>query len=208
MTTNLLGTFLTSAFILSMATQTATAQAAVAQKPLPQITSEDVSIHPYCSVEPEKKLDLKSKNIFDELRVTVTRGAQTRIRISGKKKEEVGFYEGRPVLHTGKLALVPIANRSGTVEVKFPTVIDVRNYYICVGYDGEKVKTKDLKLEKNVTYKWKIADENGDTVFRLTDPKGTEIEAIKAATGSVKFFGFGSTVRWKDNEADLAATFD
>jgi len=197
-----------SLFFLFAAALASFATAEERQKPAPQLTAKEIAVVPFCSIALERKLDPKSKDIFDELKVSVTAGRQTRFRISGEKKKESGNLEGRPALHTGKLVLVPFADRKGTLTVKLPTVVDVRSYYMCVELAGDKLKSEYLKLEKGVAYSWSIGNADGQTVFQLLDDAQTAVSTIKVAEGDAKAFGFGATVRWKDNEADLTATIE
>jgi hypothetical protein len=171
------------------------------------LTAKHFQIVPFCSVATGEKLDPKSKDIFDELKVSVTAGRQTRYRISGKKKQEAGNLGGRPVLHTGKLVLVPFGKRTGKVIPKLPTLTDVRFYFMCVELPQNKLQTKNITLEKGVDYTWSAETKDGKAIFQVLD--GTKVvDSITVPENQAMAFGFAATVRWKDNEADLAVEFD
>jgi hypothetical protein len=195
-------------FFLSLLATACIVPAWSQEKALPQLAAKDIVIVPFCSVATDTKLDPKSKDIFDELKVTVTTGKQTRCRISGKKKEESGNLEGRPVLHTGKLALIPADNRKGTLAAKLPTVVDVRSYYICAELADNKLKSEYVKLEKGIDYTWSVETAGDQKTFQLLDLDKKVIATIKAPEKQMRAIGFAATVRWKGNEADLAATVD
>lgn len=190
---------------------------AAGETPAPRLDSKDFQIVPFCTVATDRKLDPKTKNIFDELKVSVNAGRQTRYRISGKKKHEAGDLEGQPVLHLGKLVLAPIADRVGSVNAKLPTVTDVRSYFMCVEYGEGKLKTEHVKLPEKTDCFWKVETKDGETEFLLyqvtkaEDGKGYDKQTLGSITvpkDQAKAFGFAATVRWQGNEADLAVTFN
>lgn len=178
------------------------------KEPPPQIKPKDVVEVPFCSVAKDRKLDPKSKGIFDELKVAVTTGRETRIRISGKKNEEAGSLEGQPVLHSGKAALIPVAARKGSLTAKLPEVADVRYYYMCLELADNKMKTEHIKMEKGAIYTWTVEIADGQTTFTIFDPTSKVLATLRGAEKEVRAFGFAATVRWKGNEADLAATIE
>jgi hypothetical protein len=187
------------------------------EPPPPKLDTKDLQIVPFCTAAKDRKLDPKTKKIFDELKVSVTAGRETRYRISGKKKHEVGDLEGEPVLHLGKLVLAPIANRIGSVNAKLPTVTDVRFYYMCVEYGEGKLKTEHVKLPEKTVCFWTLDTSDGETVFHLYKvaeakdgkaPTKVTLGKIAVPEDEAKSFGFAATVRWAGNEADLTVTFD
>lgn len=191
--------------------------AAAAEAPPPKLDAKDLQIVPFCTVATDRKLDPKTKNIFDELKVSVNSGRQMRYRISGKKKKEAGDLEGQPVLHIGKLVLAPVAKRIGSVNAKLPTVTDVRSYFMCVEHGEGKLKTEHVKLPEKTDCFWTVETRDGETVFHLykvtdaKDGKGATKETlgtISVPENEAKSFGFAATVRWQGNEADLSVTFD
>lgn len=163
---------------------------------------------PFTSVAVDRKLDPKTKDIFDELKATVTTGRQTRIRISGKKDADAGNLDGRPVNHTGKLVLIPGRPRSGTLVAKEPTANDVRYYHICVELPDDKLKSEHVELKKGVTYTWVVGTDADKADFKLMDEDSKTVASISVPAGDFRSFGFAATVRWKGNEADLAVTID
>lgn len=190
---------------------------AAVEGPPPRLDAKDFEIVPFCTAASDRKLNPKTKKIFDELKVSVNVGKQTRYRISGKKKDEVGDLEGEPVLHLGKLVLAPVANRIGSVNAKLPTVTDVRFYFMCVA-DGEgKLKTENVKLPEKTDCFWTLNTSDGETVFHLykvvevlegEPPKKVTLGKITVPEAEAKSFGFAATVRWQGNEADLSVSFD
>jgi hypothetical protein len=191
--------------------------AVAVEPPPPKLDAKDFQIVPFCTSATDRKLDPKTKKIFDELKVSVTAGRETRYRISGKKKNEVGDLEGQPVLHLGKLVLAPVANRIGSVNAKLPTVTDVRFYFMCVEYGEGKLKTEHVKLPEKTDCFWTLETKDGQTVFHLytvPEAKGGEVPpkvtlgTITVPENEAKSFGFAATVRWAGNEADLTVTFD
>lgn len=181
----------------------------MAQQPAPakeRITGKDITVHPFATIASDRKIDLKSKGVVDELKVTVTSDNQSaRIRISGKKKQESGNLEGRPALHTGKLALVPFSERKGTLKAGEPSIEDVCSYFIVLELPDDKLETKWLKLEKGTEYEWSTVKKDDRIVFSITSA-GKEIATVTAAADKVKSFGIASVVRWKGSESDVSLT--
>lgn len=179
-----------------------------AEAPKDRITGKDISVHPFTTVATDKKIDPKSKKIFDELKVIVTSEAQSaRVRITGKKKDESGNYEGRPVNHTGKLALVPFSERKGVVKVGEPSIEDVCRYFLVLELPGDKLESKGLTLEKGVEYQWSISKKDDQVIYTLTS-EGKDTTTITAPADQVKAFGIAAVVRWKGNEADVSMTIE
>lgn len=174
----------------------------------PPVRPGDVVVVPFTSVAADRKLDPKAKDIFDELKATVTSGRQTRIRISGRKDADSGNFEGRPVNHAGKLVLIPGSPRSGTLVAKEPTANDVRYYHICVELPDDKLKSEHVELKKGETYAWVVKTEGDKTSFTVTDESSKPVASISVPDSDFRAFGFAATVRWKGNEADLVITMD
>jgi hypothetical protein len=91
--------------------------------------------------------------------------------------------------------------------VKSPSANDATYYYAVVELDGDNLETKRLELSAGKTYDWSVAAQNGQTTLRITEG-ATEVATVTAPTEKVKGVGFASTVRWKDNEADLTITIN
>lgn len=185
------------------------AQALDAQsvKLLPKVLAKDVSIHPFTGNASDRKIDPKTKGVFDELRVTVTSTSQTRIRISGKMEKESGSLEGRPVLHLGKLALVAITERSGFLNVGVSSVVDATKYYVVFEVEDQKLSTKAITLDKDVNYTWAIVKKDGKFEFKIF--LGDKVkETISAPENQVKSFGVAAVCRWAGNQADINLKID
>jgi hypothetical protein len=172
-----------------------------------QIITNDIVVLPFCEDLQTQKLGPTSGIKFDDL--TVSSNPQIGgvvIRINGKKHEDFSVQKGgRRIFHTGKLALLPPADRSGKITVAVPTVNDATYYYIILERPDGILQQSHLKLAPGAIYTWAIKSSNGETSFRLSN-ESHEIAALTAPTREVKGFGFAATVRWKSNEADMTIT--
>jgi hypothetical protein len=170
--------------------------------PLPPITAKDVRAVPFCRELDTQ--DLSGKRGFpDELRVVTT---SNKIHLYGKKREEGKFVvDGRPILHSGKLALLAPSDRTGKLSIKVPSAEDVTYYFAVLQFADGTLDAKRLKADLNKTYDWSVKTEAGQTTLRVLDGQ-TEVVAVKAPGEKVKGVGFASTVRWKGNESDLTFT--
>lgn len=176
------------------------------EKP-PQVAVKDVKVHPWTANRRELKIDPKTKGIFDEHRVSVTAGKQTRIRISGKMKHAGGNLEGSPVLHLGKIALVPISERSGSIKVGEPSATDNSNYLILLEGADEKLKTEILELKKNVNYNWSVVKSDGKIVYTVVSD-GEKKWSLTASEKDVRSFGIGAWTRFEDQKTEIDFTID
>lgn len=174
---------------------------------LPQVGAKDVSIHPWTANRRDLKIDPKTKGVFDEHRVSVTSGKQTRIRISGKMKHAGGDLDGAPVLHLGKIALIPIAERSGTIKVGEPSASDNSNYLILLEGEDEKLKTQFLELKKGVSYDWDVAKSEGRVVYKVS-LDGEAKWTLSASEKDVKSFGIGAWTRFENQKTEIDFTID
>lgn len=139
----------------------------------------------------------------DELRVVTT---TNKIHLSGKKRVNNGNKGGgKPILHVGKLFLIAPTDRGGKLMIKSPSAHDATYYYAVIELDGDNLETKMLDLTVGKNYDWSATAQGGQTTLRISDA-GAEIATVTAPTDKVKGIGFASTVRWKDNEADLTFT--
>lgn len=194
------------AFSLLLPCHIASAQADKKEKP-PQVGVKDVSIHPWTANRRELKIDPKTKGIFDEHRVSVTSGKQTRIRISGKMKHAGGDLEGSPVLHLGKIALIPISERSGTIKVGEPSASDNSNYLILLEDNAEKLKTEILTLKKNAIYTWSVVNEDGKIVYSVFSD-GEKKWSLSASEKDVRSFGIGAWTRFENQKTEIDFAID
>ena len=172
------------------------------KEPPAKLTPKDFRVLPFCSTEKAKKLDPKSKGIFNELRVTTSE----RIRIHGKKEDDTGRLDGKIVFHTGKLALFPPGERSGQLTTKFPTQNDVRSHFAVMEL-ADSLNTKEVKIEAGKTYTWTVKEDRGNTFLKI-ESGGVETATLMEATSKLKGIGFAATARWTGNEVDLIVTFD
>lgn len=185
----------------------ATAQADREEKPLPQVGVKDVSIHPWTANRRELKIDPKTKGIFDEHRVSVTAGKQTRIRISGKMKHAGGDLEGAPVVHLGKIALVPISERSGTIKVGEPSASDNSNYLILLEDANEKLKTEFIILKKGTIYNWSVVKSDGRIVYSVS-LDGEKKWSLSGSEKDVRSFGIGAWTRFENQKTEIDFAID
>jgi hypothetical protein len=177
-------------------------------KPAVKITPEGVWVHPYTANRPDTLIDPKAKDTFDELRCTVTETkGKLRIRISGKMKEESGKFEGSPVLHLGKLALVRISEQSGSIEVRKPAIYGVTRYFIAYERNDTKIVPEELKLEKGGDYTWSVKKEDGNFVFTVF-LKGEKVNSLSAPEKEVRSFGVAAITRFHGDEADMSLLID
>jgi hypothetical protein len=205
MTTNPLFHRFLAAMFFTLAPQSATAQDA---KPLPRIAAEDVSIHPFTANHRDKKIDPKTKGIFDEHRVSVTATKQqTRIRISGKMKNAGGSLEGQPVLHLGKLALIPVSERTGSIKVGAPSIVDVTRYIIALEVADDKLVTEFVELKKGPEYHWSVTKKDGEIVYTVM-LDGEKQGSVSAPENQVRAFGIAAFTRFEDNPTDISFSID
>lgn len=172
--------------------------------PAPPLTPKDVRIFPFCREEENKKIT-STIGFPEELRVVTT---TNKIHLSGKKRVNNGNKGGgKPLLHVGKLALIAAADHAGKLIVKSPSANDATYYHAVLELDGDNLETKRLELAAGKDYDWSVASQGGQTTLRITTA-GTDVATVTAPTDKVKGVGFASTVRWKDNEADLTITIN
>jgi hypothetical protein len=168
------------------------------------LTPKDVRIYPYWREEGTKKITA-TIGFPDELRVVTT---TNKIHLSGKKKvNNDSKGGGRPILHVGKLALIAPGDRKGKLMVKSPSAQDATYYYAALELDGDQLESKMVDLKVGKDYDWSATSQDGQTTLRISDA-GAEVVTLTAPTEKVKGIGFASTVRWKDNEADLTITIN
>jgi len=177
---------------------------AAAPASLPKITGKDVAVHPYTSNVPNRKIDPKTKGVFETLKVVVTSGRQTSIRLTGKKETENENLEGQHLFHTGKVFLVPAAERSGTLKISAPTVPDVLRYLLVLELPDNELKAQESKFEKG-EYQWEVTKKDGRPVYQFSRG-GTVVHTISGPVDEVKSFGLAACVRWVGGEADATMT--
>lgn len=174
-----------------------------AKAKLAPISGKDVSVFPYSNNRANVKIDPKTKGIFDEHKVTVTAGKeQTRIRIKGEMKHEGGKIEGSPVLHLGKIALVPISERSGSLKAGEPSIKGSVRYIIVFDLGGEQLKTEELDLKKGVDYNWSVTIKDGTVTFAVFEG-GDKKWSLAAAENVVKSFGIGGFTRFAGEKTEV-----
>jgi len=175
---------------------------------LPPILAKDVKVYPYSNNRPNVKIDPKTKGIFDEHKVTVTAGKeQTRIRIKGEMKNPDGKIEGAPVLHLGKIALMPISERAGTIKVGEPSIDGSVRYIIVLEVAGEKLKTDTMDLKKGVDYNWSVAKRDGTITFAVFEG-GEKKWSLAASENDVKAFGVGAFTRFEKQKTEIDFSID
>lgn len=171
---------------------------------LPKITAKNVEVHPYTSNVPDRKIDPKTKGVFETLKVIVTSGRQTSIRLTGKKETANENLEGQPLFHTGKVFLVPAGERSGTLKISAPPTPDVLRYLLVLELPDNKLKAEEFKFEKG-DYQWEVSKKDGSLVYQISRG-GTVLHTISGPVDDVKSFGLAACVRWVGGEADATMT--
>ena len=191
---------------------TALAGTSLAQAPQPAvkpsvppapITVKEVRVLPYSREHEKTSLEGK-RGHPDELRVVTT---TNKIHLHGKKRVESMKVDGWLICHSGKLALLPPVDRAGNVSIKVPPADDTTYYYAVLEMRDGTLQSSALKVELKKDYGWSFKSEGGESTFRVVDGPN-ELVAIKAPKDKIKAYGFSATVRWKDNEADLAFTVE
>jgi hypothetical protein len=167
------------------------------------ITSKDVRVLPYSREFEKTSLDGK-RGQPDELHVATT---ANRIHLSGKKRADSMKVDGRLICHSGKLALLTPAARTGKVSIKVPAADDVTYYYAVLELMDGTLETKMLKVVPKKDYDWSYKTEAGQATLRVVDG-AAEVASITVPGEKVKGYGFASTVRWKGNESDLTFTVE
>ena len=153
----------------------------------------------------EKKFKRNERGVPDELRVTTV---GDRVHITGKKKLDTAPRLGDVSAgHTGKLALFPPLEGSGTIAIKFPSIEAVRYYYLVLELADGSLDAKDVKLAADTTYEWSLKSDGAQTTLRIA-AGGMEVGSSTAPKETVKGAGFAVTVRSKGNEADVTITFN
>ncbi|MCW1885482.1 hypothetical protein OKA04_12150 [Luteolibacter flavescens] len=176
-------------------------------KPAP-ITAKEVAIHPWTANRREMKIDPKMKGIFDEHRVTVTAGKQqTRIRIKGEMKNAGGNVDGSPVLHLGKIAMVPYSPRSGTIKVGVSSAEDNARYLIVMEVGEEKLKTEFIDLKEKMDYNWSISGDGSQITYSVFQG-GEKKWSLTAPESEIKAFGIGTFTRFEGQKTEVDFTID
>jgi hypothetical protein len=103
--------------------------------------------------------------------------------------------------------LLAVGDRSGKLVSKGPSSRDTTDYFVVLELAGNALKSGYVELTPGKPYDWSVKAEGGNTTLRLSDA-GKEVISVSAPTGDVKGYGFASTVRWQNNEADLTVSFD
>ena len=141
---------------------------AKAPPPPAKLTAKEVRGLPFCREFKEMIFKANSREIADELRVTMAAG----VRISGKKRAEGGRFGGKPVGHVGKVALMPVGARAGKLIAKVPSSEDVTYYYAMLEKADGKLDTKFLELLPAKAYTWSLKTEDGGTTLVVLRGRG------------------------------------
>jgi hypothetical protein len=178
-----------------------------AQTPAPPshapIAVNDVRILPFCREHLDKEYPAHDAQMPDELRVVVNSG---KVHIVGKKRTGEKKIGGEPICHSGKVALLAIADRSGKLVTKGPSSRDTTDYFVVLE-TGNTLKSSYVELTAGKPYDWSVKAEGGTTTLRLIDA-GKQVISVSAPTSDVKGYGFASTVRYQNNEADMTVSFE
>lgn len=171
---------------------------------------KELHVYSYCGTEGKHLFGPKERKLFDELKYSASSSQQTKFRISGKKKVDDYPYNGDYIYHLGKVALTPIAQRSGTI------VVDVEkdkeggaspSHYLVFELDNGSLQSQTITLTKGPVYTWTM-DRSG-AAATLTVKEGNKVvSSMTAPTQETREFGFATTVRFVGNVADMTVTFD
>jgi hypothetical protein len=179
-----------------------------AQTPAPPshapVSVNDVRILPFCREHLDKEYPARDPQMPDELRVVVNSG---KVHIVGKKRTGEKKVGGEPICHSGKVALLSIADRSGKLVTKGPSSRDTTDYFVVLELGGNALKSSYVELTAGKPYDWSVKAEGGTTTLRLSDAD-KEVISVSAPTADAKGYGFASTVRYQNNEADMSVSFD
>jgi hypothetical protein len=192
--------FISTLFAIGLALFASGTQAQTT-KPLPKPTPSEIKVLPFCGTKMNAKIDPKTREVFDELKITKS----SRIHIHGAKKYDTGRLNGEVVWHMGKIALFPPGDRTGKFVVK-ARAQERSRYFVSIELE-DKLETKELTLKRDQVYDWQVKSENGNTTFKITEGQAV-VAAITVPTAQVKGVGFAATARFTGNEADMDVSFD
>ena len=165
---------------------------------------DQIKILPYVQELGTVKFAPHDNKVPDELHVTVT-GEQ--FQIAGSKKGTERHIMGRNTGHHGKVVLISAkAPQSGTVSAKMKA-----RYYIAFELPNGTLKTKEVEVNPDTAYEWSLMTKENTLVFSVNKQgqpaeKGRELEFVESRGSEIKSFGFASTVRAPQDEADLTVT--
>ena len=107
---------------------------------------------------------------------------------------------GNGVFHYGKLILIAApAPQSGKLVAKQPFAEDGTHYGIAIESSSGELTSDFIRLKQDVSYDWSIRLDGSDFIFEVIKD-GQKVNSIRA--GSMKTFGFSSTVRYPGNKLD------
>ena len=165
---------------------------------------DQIKILPYVQELGTVKFAPHDNRVPDELGVTVT-GQQ--FQIAGSKKGTERHIMDRNTGHHGKVVLISAkAPQSGTVSAKVKA-----RYYIAFELPNGTLKTKEIEVKPDTAYEWSVKTSENTLVFSVNKQgqpaeKGRELEFVESRGSEIKSFGFASTVRAPQDEADLTVT--
>lgn len=171
---------------------------------------KEIHVYSYCGTEGKHLFGPKERKLFDELKYSASGSQQTKFRISGKKKQDNYPYEGAYIYHLGKVALVPIAQRSGTIvtDIEKDKEKDASpTHYLVFQLDNGSLQSQTITLTKGPVYTWTM-DRSGATATLTVKEGDNVVSSMSAPTDQTREFGFATTVRFVGNEADMTVTFN
>jgi hypothetical protein len=168
-----------------------------------KLTSRDIKVLPFVLELKETKFKPNDKAVPEELRATPLLNG---IRLAGKKRVDVKLVDQRPAGHFGKVVLLPPGERVGKLFVKVPSNDGAHIYYYTVLEFADALSTKKVLLKAGVNYDWSIKIENGQVVLRVLEG-AKELVALSAPSDQVQGAGFGATLRYTGQQADLTVEY-
>ncbi|HCE42821.1 MAG TPA: hypothetical protein DET40_04685 [Lentisphaeria bacterium] len=143
---------------------------------------------------PDRVFELKDGRIPNELNVEAVDGG---FRISGTKATDATAIEGRLAGWSGKAVLFPVRACSGQIDPVVPFKADHVMYCAVSSAPGNKALLQYFFPKEKST--WAISRAKGGWQLQL----GDKIIPFPDKTTKV---GFGATVRWPGDVADLVVT--
>ncbi|MDB5293781.1 MAG: hypothetical protein JWL69_5022 [Phycisphaerales bacterium] len=131
----------------------------------------------------------------------------TGIHISGIKTFDAATVAGKTHGHFGKAVLIARAEAGGSLRAPVIDSHDHTNYYLLITDKHNVTKTHTLDLDKNEIYSWQAMEKDGNITLEVAKADKV-VGSISLASSEFKSFGFGATVRWPNNKADLIVSFD
>ncbi|HZK81142.1 MAG TPA: hypothetical protein VFC46_08755 [Humisphaera sp.] len=127
--------------------------------------------------------------------------------ISGTKTFDVAQVAGRNRGHLGKAVLLSGTEAGGSMHVEVAALNDHTHYDLLLMDKRDVIHLQALPLEPNVNYSWQLLERDGSVLVEVTRDEKI-VGSISLPFQDYKNFGFGVTVRWPGNKADITISLD